>query len=98
MIVEYEVEVRQEISDAVAHYKSKSPELGGDFILEFDAVVSRILAHPNAWPPIGQGLRRCLMTRFPYHLIYRVEGEIVRVFAVAHNKQRPRYWRRRVKG
>jgi hypothetical protein len=33
---------------------------------------------------------------FPYRLIYRVEGEEIRIYAVAHVRRKPGYWRRRI--
>jgi plasmid stabilization system protein ParE len=38
-------------------------------------------------------LRRFVLPRFPYSLIYRHLGaDEVRILAVAHQKRRPRYW------
>lgn len=36
-----------------------------------------------------------MLRRFPYHLIYTVEGDELIVTAVAHHKRRPFYWSRR---
>lgn len=35
------------------------------------------------------------MQRFPYRLIFREEPGSVVVYAVAHNKKRPGYWKKR---
>jgi mRNA-degrading endonuclease RelE of RelBE toxin-antitoxin system len=41
-------------------------------------------------------VHRCPLLRFPYRIIYEVrENELV-VLAVAHDRRRPGYWRRRV--
>ena len=39
--------------------------------------------------------RRALGKSFPYQVVFFVFPERVRVIAVAHQKQRPRYWRKR---
>ena len=33
---------------------------------------------------------------FPYALIYRVSGQTITIFAVAHASRKPGYWRGRV--
>jgi hypothetical protein len=50
---------------------------------------------PHIGEPIGHGLRRFPLKRFPFALLYRVDGERLRIIAVAHRRQRPGYWSRR---
>lgn len=53
---------------------------------------------PKASPVVSGTVRRCLLTRFPYRLVYRVEGEKIVIYAVAHQSRRPGYWRTRIPG
>jgi hypothetical protein len=41
-------------------------------------------------------LRRALLRRFPFSLIYAVETTAVVIVAVAHQSRRSGYWRNRV--
>jgi plasmid stabilization system protein ParE len=41
-------------------------------------------------------IRRALLARFPYALVFLVREDEVRVLAVAHAKRRPGYWLSRV--
>jgi plasmid stabilization system protein ParE len=52
---------------------------------------------PGVGSPISRRARRLLLKNFPYQCIYRVEGDVVRVYAVAHLKRRPRYWNERLR-
>jgi hypothetical protein len=36
-----------------------------------------------------------LLARFPFGLIYRFDGQDIVIVAVAHNKRRSGYWRKR---
>ena len=36
-------------------------------------------------------LRRANLKRFPYHFLYRVAGDCVRVLVVRHNRRHPDY-------
>ena len=48
------------------------------------------------WPlssPIERGdIRRLVLTRFPYKLLYSIEPDHLYVLAVAHQHRRPSYW------
>jgi len=37
-------------------------------------------------------VRRKQLGRFPYQLLYRVDGEEIRILAVMHKRRRPLYW------
>ena len=52
----------------------------------------RIVAYPLASTKIEEDLRRCLLSRFPYGIIYGIDSETVIVIAVAHLHREPRYW------
>lgn len=62
---------------------------------EVQTTIERILDFPNAWPPLSSRTRRCLTNRFEYGIIYQVQGDEVRILAVAHHKRRPGYWKER---
>jgi plasmid stabilization system protein ParE len=96
MIVDQTADAEQEITDAIRHYLEAGPGIAEDFLSDYDETVKRIVALPNAWPRVGKGLRRCLLSTFPYQIIYRIEGDSIRIYAVAHVKRRPGYWNKRL--
>ncbi|MCH7939371.1 MAG: type II toxin-antitoxin system RelE/ParE family toxin [Candidatus Marinimicrobia bacterium] len=65
------------------------------FLIELDRAIKRIAEAPERWPRSGQGVRRYLMPRYPYSVMYRVKAEEVEVIAVAHERRKPGYWRSR---
>ena len=83
---------QQELDDAVAWYNKEGPGLGQDFLDELDRAVRRAVAFPFSCPEIDPGVRRCLLARFPYGLIYGIDQETIVVVAVAHLHREPRYW------
>jgi plasmid stabilization system protein ParE len=62
---------------------------------EVEHALGRLAENPHVGPEIGGGVRKLGTQRFPYNLIYRGEPARVLVFAVAHQRRRPRYWRDR---
>ena len=85
-----------ELEEALAWYAAQAPGLERRFIDEMRTARKRIAARPNAWHPLGNGVRRFRLRRFPYGLIYVVEANEVIVLAVAHLHRKPNYWRSRL--
>jgi plasmid stabilization system protein ParE len=98
MKVEYHKLAIEEIDDAVDYLLThRNEEAVRRFLDEAERAERLIAEFPNASPKIGRLLRRCLFRRFPYQLVYRVEGPVIRIYAVAHLSRKPRYWRDRLK-
>jgi toxin ParE1/3/4 len=87
---------RQEMLDAAHYYELQAPGLGDDFLDAIDSALRDIRDHPNASPVIHAGVRRHLLHRFPYALLYRVDSERVFVLAVMHLHRHPLYWTDRI--
>jgi plasmid stabilization system protein ParE len=87
---------QQELDDAVAWYSNQAAGMGKEFLDELDRAVRRVVAYPLSCPEIDPGLRRCLLARFPYGLIYGEDGDTIVVVAVAHLHRSPRYWTNRI--
>ena len=85
-----------ELDEAIQWYREQAPGLGAAFLIEVLATADRITRFPEAWHPLGEGIRRCRLSRFPYGLIYTIHDRDVLVLAVAHLHRRPDYWRDRL--
>ena len=81
-----------ELEEASQYYDRKTAGLGAAFVAEVERCTAAILAHPEAGPIVKGAIRRRLVGRFPYGLLYRVKPECVRIFAVMNLKRRPAYW------
>ena len=76
-------------------YDQRLPGLGEEFLLEFEATLSRILAEPFRWRVIRDDNRKLNFHRFPYAIVYSCHGDAIFVKAVMHLHRRPFYWRTR---
>jgi plasmid stabilization system protein ParE len=86
-----------ELDEAVAWYRAQAGSLSQRFLDEIRAGRDRIGAHPNAWQPLGDGIRRYRLATFPYGLIYEIVDGEINVLAVAHLHREPDYWRNRLR-
>ncbi len=78
-------------------YESQVPQLGFDFLDELDKAIRRIVVYPDSCAEISSGLRRCLLNRFPFGLIYGKDQDVLVIVAVAHLHREPQYWLDRVR-
>ncbi|MFO1082005.1 MAG: type II toxin-antitoxin system RelE/ParE family toxin [Reyranellaceae bacterium] len=95
MTVRFVEPAEEELDHAIRWYGAQTRGLGEAFLMEVIAAARRIERFPEAWHPLGDGMRRCRLRRFPYGLIYLVKDGDVIVLAVAHLHRRPDYWRQR---
>jgi toxin ParE1/3/4 len=84
-----------ELNDAADFYESRQPGLGRLFILEAQQAVLQIGVNPEAAGVVSGAVRRKVMKRFPYNVIYSLAGDTIRILAIASQKRRPFYWRNR---
>lgn len=96
MNLQYTSSAQTELDNAINYYEFQSVGLGIALAREAYATGERIVAHPHAWQLMNQHERCCRLNRFPYGLVYVVEGEIAFVLAVMHLHQRPDYWKSRL--
>ncbi len=81
-----------ELYDAVEFYDIQVKGLGKRFKSEVKAGILRIRENPYTWPKERGDIRRYLLHKFPYKIIYSVEKYYVYIIAVAHCHRRPDYW------
>lgn len=85
-----------EMLDAARYYDLQASGLGDDFLDKIDSALQDIAAHPERWPVIRFNIRRRLIHRFPYSLLYRVDPDEVVVLAIMHLRRHPDYWLNRL--
>ena len=94
--VYFEDEAEAEYLEASQIYAGEADALAGEFEAEVERCAALILEHPKAAPLLkGRVLRRKVLRRFPYSLLYAVETDRIRIVALAHHRSRPGYWRHR---
>lgn len=98
MTFSFHPEASEEFFGAIAYYEERQAGLGLDRALEVQAAVRNILAFPSAWPIVEGEIRRCLVHRFPYGILYAIEPAEIWILAVLHLHRSPDYWKHRTQG
>jgi hypothetical protein len=95
MKVRFQRLARLEMGESARYYEDECPGLGDEFLNAVQRAVGFLKEHPEGAPVVSGTLRRKLLDRFPYGLIYAVEGDGIFVLAVANLRRRPYYWKGR---
>ncbi len=86
-----------ELAEAYRWYNQQRARLGDEFLLTVDAAMAAILRSPLLYPLVRSGVHQCVLRRFPFIILYAIQGDRVVVVAVFHTSRNPRRWQRRVK-
>ena len=92
MTVSFHPLAERELNDAAQYYEMESQGLGAAFLAEIQRCCASIVEHPEAGHALRGAVRRRLIARFPYAILYTVIADVVRVVAVMSLKRRPGYW------
>jgi len=82
-------EARSDVLHAVDGYEQRRQGLGAEYRDALDATIARILRFPLAFEPGERGLRRALVSRFPYALYFRIYPEAIVVVGVLPAQRQP---------
>ncbi len=88
-------EAEAELDAAAGYYETCRAGLGLEFAEEVYATIQLACAHPQAGTPVSEDIRRHLVKRFPFGILYEPRPGLIRVLAVADLRRRPGYWRKR---
>lgn len=94
--VHFLLPAEQEMLDAARYYESQTERLGEDFLVKVNSAVRNISEYPKRWPVIDFDVRRRLVHRFPYGVLYRIDPNEIVILAVAHLHRHPNYWISRI--
>jgi plasmid stabilization system protein ParE len=92
MRVEFSPEAKREFDDGERYYERQVPGLGLRFRVDLQSAVRRLRTWPLAAPVERGAIRRMMLSRFTYKLLYSVDADRIYVIAVAHLHRAPEYW------
>ena len=88
-------QAEREYLTALAWYRERSLIAAINFESAFDQAVARIRKAPLRWPVYSADFRKYTLRQFPFSIVYQDFSSEIVVFAVAHGRRKPRYWRDR---
>ena len=82
--------IHSDVEAIIEYYECvASRELADDFYAELRELIVQAAERPESFSVRERDLRRVNLHRFPYHFLFRVVGDAVRVLVVRHHRRRP---------
>lgn len=90
-----------EAAAAALRYEERQAGLGDHYLTELEHALDRIRRDPRLLGLVENytgrhELRRCLLHRFPYIIVFLIEADEAVVVAVSDGRRRPFYWLERL--
>lgn len=71
------------------------PQLADEFYAELRHFMEQVRERPELFSIRYRDIRRVNLRRFPYHFLFRIAGDVVRILVVRHHSRRPSLGMRR---
>src|SRR5262245_51185894 len=100
--ITFDDEAVEELESAAQWYEARREDLGIDFVRDVREALLRIASRPHTWPaapnvPEHLHVRRFVLRRFPYAVVFADLANEIRVLAIAHTSREPGFWRGRLR-
>ena len=83
-------QISADVEAIMDHYESvASSELADEFYTELRRFMSEAVERPESFSVREHGLRRVNLQRFPYHFLFRIVRDAVRILVVRHHRRHP---------
>lgn len=77
---------KNDMADARNWYQAQA-SLGSAFVAQLRSLMELISSNPHAYPVVAHGVRRAVLSRFPYNVYYAINGEFINLLAVWHGSR-----------
>lgn len=75
------------LAKAQTWYELQRPGLGAGLLSEVARAVESIASHPNIGVAVRREVRRIVLRRFPYELLYAVESDRMLILSIRHYRR-----------
>lgn len=86
-----------ELDDGREYYEMEVTGLGKRFKQEVKRAINIIKKMPEIGSPESENIRRYILHKFPYKVLYSIEKDHIYVIAIAHLHREPMYWINRIR-
>jgi toxin ParE1/3/4 len=91
-MIKFTEAAEKEYLEAIEYYNRQRPGLGYEFSVEIDSGMKYIERFDSAWQLLAKDIRRYLIKRFPYGIIYSIQNESIIVLSIMNLHREPKNW------
>jgi len=83
-------EIYSDVDKIMEYYeRTATPELADEFYAELRRFLKEAAERPESFSIREHNIRRVNLQRFPYHFLFRIVGDSVRILVVRHHGSHP---------
>ncbi|HEX3672706.1 MAG TPA: type II toxin-antitoxin system RelE/ParE family toxin [Rhizomicrobium sp.] len=94
--VRYFAEAADELAEAADWYQAQETGLSAKFMQAYQSTLEAIERFPFSFPVVRKTVRRAVMQRYPYGVMYLVTDAHIVIVACFHSSRDPAIWQSRV--
>lgn len=84
--------VQRDLRIVLRYYDEEGgPQLADRFFFELGSLLEEITNQPKKFHEVSDGLRRANIPNFPYHLLFSVNDNGIRILVLRHHRRHPRF-------
>jgi toxin ParE1/3/4 len=87
----FQDEALEDIQDAYHWYEGQLTNLGEEFLKELNKVLDKLEKTPQYYSYSFDEFRDVRLKRFPYLVLYKIDGNKVYINSVRHVSRRPKF-------
>jgi plasmid stabilization system protein ParE len=91
----FRLQARSEIAEAADWYEGQNVGLGAEFLRAVELAISSIGRNPEQYQRIRGRLRRAVLRRFPYSVVYVLSDDEIIIVGCTHGRRDPKRWQER---
>ena len=92
MKIIFDALAKKEYDDAIEYYNLEIAGLGSKFDEEIKIGLDNIKKYPEIGSKVKGDVRKYIINKFPYKILYSIEDGYIYILAIAHNHRKPNYW------
>ena len=90
-----QLEAEQDLDEVYHYFESQQQGLGFEFLAEITETIEVLEDNPMLFQRVYREMRRAIVKRFGYNLIYKVIENKVFILAIMHGTRDPERWQGR---
>jgi toxin ParE1/3/4 len=88
MRLEFHPHTVSDLDSATMYYDRQRTGLGDALRAEVYLAIEQVRANPLQFAVVKKGIRRCLVHRFPYAVLFRiVNDDLIRILVIRHHRR-----------
>jgi plasmid stabilization system protein ParE len=94
----YHRRIAHDLRSALTYYESEGgPGLADRFYDDVESALENILQRPTGHHFSDGGFRRVQLSSFPYNILYEIDGSLIWIAVLRHDRRHPSFGLRRKK-